>query len=226
MKLNKTKSFYRSHFRESCGIHAYNGQDITPVYVKHTPYHNTLESYISLINNEYQLYTKRWTITSQYVRDFVLKCMTFPACMRKIECTAKQSLACFIRPPTSQLIDTQKKFLRKRWNEDLQCNEYRVPRLKKRIETEFITDELHAYLRWMFMHTQDFSSREVGDSSGDLTIAWGWVPESAMQGPEARVTLVQRHSRCRVHTRFISGTNYYEDLEMQRSVKEQERQYS
>jgi hypothetical protein len=180
MKLNKSKSFYKSHFRESCGIHAHDGQDITPVYVKHTPHHDTLESYISLVNNEFQLYTKHWNITSQYVRDSVLKFMNVPACVRKFDCSQRQGLACFIRPPTRQLIDSQKKYLRKRWNEDLQCFEYRAPRLKKRIETEFISDELHAYLRWMFMHTQDFSSREVGDSSGDLTISWSWVPESAL----------------------------------------------
>jgi len=37
IKLNVSKSFYRSGFRESCGVHAYNGVNITPVYVKHIP---------------------------------------------------------------------------------------------------------------------------------------------------------------------------------------------
>lgn len=34
MKLNRTKSFVNGHFRESCGIDAFKGVDVTPVYVK------------------------------------------------------------------------------------------------------------------------------------------------------------------------------------------------
>lgn len=37
MKVNSTKSYYRSKFRESCGVHAFNGVDITPVFIKHLP---------------------------------------------------------------------------------------------------------------------------------------------------------------------------------------------
>ena len=34
MKINKDKSFVASHFRESCGCHAYKGFDITPAFFK------------------------------------------------------------------------------------------------------------------------------------------------------------------------------------------------
>jgi hypothetical protein len=37
MKLNTEKSYFKSHFRESCGVHAYHGVDITPVYFKYIP---------------------------------------------------------------------------------------------------------------------------------------------------------------------------------------------
>lgn len=36
MKLNSEKSYYQSNFRESCGVHAYKGMDITPVYNNYT----------------------------------------------------------------------------------------------------------------------------------------------------------------------------------------------
>lgn len=36
MRLNKEKSFYKSSFRESCGLHAYGGHEVTPVYNNYT----------------------------------------------------------------------------------------------------------------------------------------------------------------------------------------------
>lgn len=55
MKLNTSKSFWRSGFRESCGVHAYNGVDITPVYVKHLPNSPSITFAMSCISVEYQL---------------------------------------------------------------------------------------------------------------------------------------------------------------------------
>lgn len=37
LKPNLTKSFSNGYFRESCGVDAYNGVDITPIYVRHYP---------------------------------------------------------------------------------------------------------------------------------------------------------------------------------------------
>jgi len=36
-KVNDRKTFYRGKFRESCGVDAYNGTDVTPVYVTRRP---------------------------------------------------------------------------------------------------------------------------------------------------------------------------------------------
>lgn len=56
MKLNKSKSFWRSGFRESCGVHAYNGVDITPVFVKHLPVTPSITFAMSCISCEQQLF--------------------------------------------------------------------------------------------------------------------------------------------------------------------------
>jgi hypothetical protein len=37
LRVNRTKSFSAGNFRESCGVEAYKGVDITPIYVKHFP---------------------------------------------------------------------------------------------------------------------------------------------------------------------------------------------
>jgi hypothetical protein len=38
LRVNRNKSFITGSFRESCGIHAYNGIDVTPVYVRTDKY--------------------------------------------------------------------------------------------------------------------------------------------------------------------------------------------
>lgn len=64
MKFNVKKSFVKSHFRESCGTHAYNGVDITPVYFKYTTVLSDAPTVLqSLISNEYDLWKKGyWTV--------------------------------------------------------------------------------------------------------------------------------------------------------------------
>ena len=71
MKLNREKSFVSSYFRESCGIHAYKGMNITPVYFKYTPerIHKT-DGLYSLISNEALLYTKGYYKTAAFIRKF------------------------------------------------------------------------------------------------------------------------------------------------------------
>lgn len=58
MKLNMTKSYYKSKFRESCGIHAYNGKEITPIFIKNLPVTTSLKEAMSCIAVEYQLVRK------------------------------------------------------------------------------------------------------------------------------------------------------------------------
>lgn len=39
LKVNVKKSFLEGNFRESCGVEAYKGVDITPLYIRHWPHH-------------------------------------------------------------------------------------------------------------------------------------------------------------------------------------------
>lgn len=55
LKVNTEKSFSKGNFRESCGVDAYNGVDITPLYLRHEPSitslsPNALENLISVSN--------------------------------------------------------------------------------------------------------------------------------------------------------------------------------
>jgi len=77
MKLNVDKSFIRGQFRESCGIHAYNGVDVTPVYVNYVPSNNQERSnttvLLSLIAKEAQFYERGLYKTSQCLQNLVRK---------------------------------------------------------------------------------------------------------------------------------------------------------
>lgn len=69
MKLNKDKSFYRSQFRESCGVHAYDGMDITPTYVKYVPIEKNVTQVMSCINVEFQFYKRNFTNVARVFRE-------------------------------------------------------------------------------------------------------------------------------------------------------------
>lgn len=73
MKVNSTKSYYRSKFRESCGIHAYNGVDITPVFIKHLPVTPSFQNAMSCIAVESQLYKLGYCDTAALFRRHMRK---------------------------------------------------------------------------------------------------------------------------------------------------------
>jgi hypothetical protein len=73
LKVNARKSFWNGSFRESCGVDAYNGIDVTPVYVRSMPPRDKQDasgivSFVSLAN---QLYKAGWWRSAQTVRDYV-----------------------------------------------------------------------------------------------------------------------------------------------------------
>lgn len=73
MKLNVDKSFYRSSFRESCGVHAFDGVDITPVYVKYILTSTNMKHAMSCIQVESQMYHKGFHNVAAIMRENVEK---------------------------------------------------------------------------------------------------------------------------------------------------------
>jgi hypothetical protein len=67
MKVNQNKSFYRSGFRESCGVHAFNGVNITPVYIKYIPVTSSISQLVSCTEVESQL-AARYPSTARRMR--------------------------------------------------------------------------------------------------------------------------------------------------------------
>lgn len=73
LKVSKEKSFIKSHFRESCGMDAYKGEQVTPVYFR-APFRDRRlgpSDIVSLVETSNQLYELQLTSTSDFLKSVV-----------------------------------------------------------------------------------------------------------------------------------------------------------
>lgn len=176
MKLNSTKSYYRSYFRESCGIHAYKGKEITPVYFRSIPIVGRLDTQVSACSTEEQLYNKGYYRTSSTMRSTLGR--------SKIgQRVPKSSGLLGIRRGPYDVITPDicdiKTSSKRRYNWDLQCYEYRVRTVFKDVLKLHIDEPTSALLRWMGSNTEKSNTVLTSDTK-DLRLRWRWVPESAI----------------------------------------------
>lgn len=73
LKVNTNKSFSKGNFRESCGMDAFGGLDVTSVYVRRMPPRDRrdaqgLVSWVSLAN---QLFDKRLFRSANFIKDLI-----------------------------------------------------------------------------------------------------------------------------------------------------------
>jgi hypothetical protein len=73
LKVNAKKSFWTGKFRESCGMDAYAGVDVTPVYIRHKPPASIREvtPVVSLVAAANHFYRKGWWRAAQLLRDMI-----------------------------------------------------------------------------------------------------------------------------------------------------------
>jgi hypothetical protein len=126
-KVNDTKSFWTGRFRESCGVDAFGGTEVTPVYAS-TPFDGAPESYASCIDTSNNLYRKFWVNAANYVQSTV-RGIKFPLVPIDSGVTGFQS---FVNPPMAAL--------KQRWSRDVQEVQIRVPVIRGRSETKPIRD--------------------------------------------------------------------------------------
>lgn len=183
MKLNKTKSFYRSHFRESCGIHAFHGVDVTPVYIKYVPVPNNAKALTSAFAVERQLYNKGLFTTAEFQRQQIRE----QAGYNPVQVAEGTSFAGFIRPFSEDDLRHIKYNFRRKWSHRYQCSRYTLPQINAPIIKSDVPSDDDAYLRWLWTRAENpgktgdvFGDRYVGDSAGDLKFARRNVLESAL----------------------------------------------
>lgn len=150
MKINQTKSFAKSYFRESCGCHAYKGADITPVYHKYTNFSSTevgeAATLASLLATEELLYKKGKLHAALFLRNHI------EAKWRNLPYVSNMtSLVGYRRPPFSaDLTDfstMSAKATSRKWDRWLQSFKYRLNVWTNAQVSGIIPTDSQAYLR-------------------------------------------------------------------------------
>jgi hypothetical protein len=174
MKLNKEKSFANSYFRESCGMHAYKGHDVTPVYNNYTLTNKSkLDStcLLSSIAKEALYFEKGFNATAAVIRRRIRDVygpIPFGGPTSK--------LLCFKRNSFTDRCITHYGYPRVRYNADLQTYEMRVRCVvpRKAENTHTLSDK-HARLRWFLTRSEE--SGEFRDFD-ELKLVHQWLTES------------------------------------------------
>lgn len=124
--VNKNKTFVQSHFRESCGIDAFAGYIVTPVYVRtNEPVTKRDASELaSTVSTANQFYLKGWWKTAAFLREIVegLMGVEFPHVKQDSELLGWYSFAGH--------------YSVMRWNSYLQCFQTRGLSLRIRKKTD------------------------------------------------------------------------------------------
>jgi hypothetical protein len=71
LKVNAHKTFLTGKFRESCGVDAYDGQDVTTVSILSAPNQAKPGSIVSSVDVHNNLCNRGWYMTSAYIRKIV-----------------------------------------------------------------------------------------------------------------------------------------------------------
>lgn len=172
MKINSDKSYYKSSFRESCGVHAYKGKDITPVYnnytlnVNHEPQDST--RLLSSLAKEAAYFKMGYFHTALVVRRHITKLygqLPFGEFSSRLLCF-KRSWGHLVY---------QKLFTRRRYNKNLQRHEYKFRVVVPRFTGDLSLLGSAALLRWF--NTQSEDSAKFMDYD-EQKIVHRWISES------------------------------------------------
>lgn len=112
-KVNISKSFWTGQFRESCGVDAFRGVDVTPAYWR-SPYDNNPESLASVVEQHNNFHKKFFVHTARGIASTIPTGLVPYVSMDSGACGLKS----WAKPSTSQHP--------LRWNTDLQRYEIRV----------------------------------------------------------------------------------------------------
>lgn len=182
LKINYDKSYHASRFRESCGIHAFKGVDVTPVYVKYIPFlgnagwsDERLQSHLAV---ERDLFSKGFLNTAAFLRNRINRELSEDL----LYVHGDSPVIGFIRNK-SDTSDAEQlvRFKKKRWNQKLQCYEFTTRVFPNSSLQCSLTSDHDAYLRYW--------STKPDEKSSLLQIAWIDAANVAHQSTVTHSTL-------------------------------------
>lgn len=190
IKINTDKSFYRGLFRESCGVHAYNGVDVTPVYVNYIT-HNKLEksdtnTLLSLIAKESLFFEKGLRNTSQCIQNLVRKHYWSLPTIGK-----GSPILGWYRDERSEITHVTKWASKRRYNTDLQTWELSLQCVVPRKEDQQIMGEGPGYVRRLLIGArEDLTIQE--EQFSPFLVGQGRDPFSVSKIPGSVIDLMVR----------------------------------
>jgi len=123
LKVNLDKTFYTGRFRESCGLDAFDGVDVTPAYAKAYPEVTRPESIVTSVATHNNFLDKGYFALAAFVRSTVQGIRKFRIPEVPIDSGTFGWFSC----------DPRNIHLGKpRWNSRLQLQEFRVDRVRTR----------------------------------------------------------------------------------------------
>jgi hypothetical protein len=168
-RVNDSKTHTHGKFRESCGMDAYDGVDVTPAYVLRsfdTERPTTVESVVATSNN---FYMKGWLNTSAWLR------WTIPEHLREEIAWVHPDSGTFGWWSAGSSCLPRKT----RWNRDLHVTEYCILRVETRVRRLSPEGE-HRLYQWFIDNPGPehlFSPGEVGALVKRFTRAWVTAPQ-------------------------------------------------
>lgn len=169
LKVNQKKSFMAGNFRESCGLDAFRGYDVTPVYLRDDPEQLAADPCIaaSLVSTSNQLWMQGLYSAATVLSDRVEEVLG------RLPILSPQSggLGWHIRNGASEY---------QRWNKQLHYLEVRAPVVLPKI----VRDPIGGYAALLKFFLTPLIQRGSGHLSRSVKrfknrIAWRWMPAEA-----------------------------------------------
>lgn len=148
LRVNLAKTFYQGKFRESCGMDAYDGQEVTPIRIRRLSANATHSDLNSMIETSNNLFLAGWWYTSDWLRAIAVDNAGLELPILKVRKDPRtgalqsdsRGLASFVGDKTSHL--------RMRYSETLHRHEVRIHFLaskSKKVLNES-ADDLYEFL--------------------------------------------------------------------------------
>lgn len=184
LKVNSSKSFFHGFFRESCGLDAFKGHDVTPIRIR--PLSPALNSRASLgwVDTVNNLWLKgNWRLSS-YLERTAPWSRKIPVVSARSRVVGWTSFCSGLSP------DLRKKV---RWDHNLQCEVVEVPRLISPENSRTHVESWNGLTAWF--SKPEPTAKPLPHIPEDVH----YVPVSSVAGMHSRTPALIRRSRVPLH---------------------------
>lgn len=139
LKVNSKKTFYKGGFRESCGHDYYNGELVTPVYLRHAPPHShrDAQKFVSWVHMSNRFLKSGYFRVADRIREYINTMYKLPAVLETCSGLGWHLGQKFVESKI-------------RWSRETNSSEYYTTTLVPC--SSKLSDELTEYDRLLFYH--------------------------------------------------------------------------